>query len=69
MTFYEASVDSDWPHNVCNSQHATYFDLISLSLSYLNFPHFHFLCRPGYLFNGLSCAECNIVSQFCKKFF
>ena len=43
MTFYEVSLASDWPHNMYNMH--TYFDLISLPLSDLNFPHLSFFMQ------------------------
>ena len=45
MTFYEISVASDWPHNDNVYNVHTYFDLISLLFSYLNFCHPSFVTQ------------------------
>ena len=49
----------------------TYFDLISLPLSYLNFPHLSFFARPGYLFNNFDMygMQYIFVSQNFAKVF
>ena len=49
-----------------------YFDLISLPLSYLNFPHLSFFCVGLGIYSTISsCAGCNIFSygKILQKYF